>query len=119
MLLTMALQEASEPWEVPGEYRKMENPVRDKDEAMKDGKMLYARHCTPCHGKKGLGDGVMARRLENFNVDFSGEQYQSQTDGEHFYKILTGRGTMPGYEKEMPEEDIWFVVTYIRSLKKD
>ncbi|HKK62768.1 MAG TPA: c-type cytochrome, partial [Bacteroidales bacterium] len=71
-----------------------------------------------CHGREGLGDGPKARRLETFAGDFSGDYYQNQTDGEHFYKTLVGRDEMPGYENKMSEEDIWSIVSYMRTFKK-
>ena len=99
------------------EYKNLENPTLDDDDAMVDGKMLYTKHCNMCHGKSGLGDGIMGRRLEDFNVDFTSEEFFSQSDGEKFYKAKFGRDLMPSYEKLMSDEDIWYVLTYIRSFK--
>jgi mono/diheme cytochrome c family protein len=42
---------------------------------------------------------------------------QSETDGELFWKISTGRGAMPPW-KHLPEKDRWEIVNYIRTLKK-
>ena len=119
LLLFMAFsnQDDKKEWNVPDEYKNLENPTLDDDDAMVDGKMLYMKHCNMCHGKSGLGDGVMGRRLEDFNVDFTSEEFFSQSDGEKFYKAKFGRDLMPSYEKLMSDEDIWYVLTYIRSFK--
>lgn len=111
-------QEQPKPWPVPDEYKKMENPVKGDAEAVKMGEMLYKRHCASCHGRVGLGDGPKARGLKTFAGDFSGDFYQKQTDGEHFYKTLKGRDEMPGYEGKVSEEDIWSMVSYMRTFKK-
>lgn len=111
-------QDEPKPWPVPDEYKNMENPVKGDAEALKMGGMLYKRHCASCHGRTGLGDGPKARGLETFAGDFSGDYYQNQTDGEHFYKTLKGRDEMPGYEGKMSEEDIWSMVSYMRTFKK-
>lgn len=111
-------QDQPEPWPVPDKYKNMENPVKGDANAVKMGGMLYKRHCASCHGRDGLGDGPKARGLETFSGDFSGDFYQNQTDGEHFYKTLKGRGEMPGYENKISEEDIWSIVSYMRTFKK-
>lgn len=107
-----------EPWPVPAKYKNMENPVDTTAESIKTGRMLYDRQCAFCHGKTGLGDGVKARTLETFPGDFSGDYYQNQTDGEHFYKTKFGRGEMPKYENRIDDEDIWHMVNYMRTFKK-
>jgi len=111
-------QDKPKPWPVPDEYKKMENPTKGDADAINMGGMLYKRHCASCHGRTGLGDGPKARTLSTFSGDFSGPEYQNQTDGEHFYKTLKGRGDMPGYENKVTEEDIWSMVSYMRTFKK-
>jgi len=121
VLLSMKSQQTGqqEPWGVPDEYKNMKNPVMANDSSMKAGKLLYDKHCASCHGKTGSGDGIMAGNLETFPGDFSGKDYQCQTDGEHFYKTKYGRGDMPKYENKIPDKDIWHMVNYMRSFKKD
>ncbi len=111
-------QEQPKPWPVPDEYKNMENPVEADAESLQIGKMLYNKHCASCHGRKGLGDGPKARMLDTFSGDFSGDYYQNQTDGEHFYKTNYGRDEMPAYEGKISDEDIWHMVNYMRTFKK-
>lgn len=105
-------------WDVPAEYKTMKNPVVKGEESNKAGQVLYLKNCASCHGKTGLGDGVKARMLKDFPGDFSGGDYQNQTDGEHFYKTKFGRGEMPKYEGKLSDDDIWNMVNYIRTFKK-
>ncbi len=116
--MTRTFQEPAEAWEVPAEYKNMKNPVSADDESMKTGRLLYTKNCASCHGRAGLGDGVKARGLDTHPGDFSGDAFQGQTDGEHFYKTKFGRGEMPKYENKIPDEDIWNIVNYMRSFKK-
>lgn len=106
------------PWPVPAEYKNMKNPVAKDDASIRTGAALYNKMCASCHGKTGLGDGVKARGLKTFAGDFSGAEYQNQTDGEHFYKTKFGRDEMPKYEGKVPDEDIWHMVNYMRTFKK-
>jgi len=112
-------QKMPEPWPVPDEYKNMENPVTADATSLTKGEAAYKRNCASCHGKTGLGDGVKARALKTFAGDFSGEAYQSQTDGEHFYKTKFGRGEMPAYENKIPDTDIWHMVNYMRTFKAE
>lgn len=104
-------------WEVPEKYQKMENPTDNSSRNMRIGKMLYAKHCKSCHGNEGLGDGPKAAALETFPGDFSSESFQSQTDGELYYKTTFGRDEMPEYESSIPsDEDRWLIVHYMRTF---
>ncbi len=107
-----------EPWEVPAKYKNMENPQEANDESIKTGRMLYTKNCASCHGKTGLGDGPKARGLDTHPGDMSAAAYQSQTDGEHFYKTKFGRGEMPKYENKITDEDIWHMVNFMRTFKQ-
>jgi len=107
-----------EPWEVPEEFKEMKNPVEADSTSLQTGEALYKKLCASCHGKSGLGDGVVARTLLTFPGDFSGEYYQSQTDGEHFYKTKFGRDEMPKYESKLTDEEIWHIVNYMSTFRK-
>jgi mono/diheme cytochrome c family protein len=110
-------QKKGGPWEVPAEYKNMENPYADDASLVKIGKMLYNKHCKSCHGSLGLGDGPKAKQLETFCGDFSTDAFQSQTDGELYYKSFIGRDEMPNFEKKITdEEDRWAVINFIRTL---
>lgn len=111
-------QEQPKPWPVPAEFKNMKNPVKADAESLQIGKMMYNKHCASCHGKTGLGNGPKARMLETFSGDFSGDFYQNQSDGEHFYKTKMGRGEMPAYDKKVNDEDMWHIVNYMRTFKK-
>lgn len=107
-------------WEVPAKYKSMKNPTDAKDkEGAAEGKALFAKQCSSCHGKKGLGDGSKAPELKGDLGDFSSAATQKQTDGELFYKITEGRDDMPSFKKKIAEDDDrWLVVNYLRTLKK-
>jgi mono/diheme cytochrome c family protein len=107
-------------WEVPAKYKSMKNPTdaSDKENAA-EGKALFSKNCTSCHGKKGQGDGSKAPDLKGDMGDFTSAVFQKQTDGELFYKISEGREDMPAFKKKMAnDEDRWLVINYLRTLKK-
>lgn len=118
MMMSVSLVAQPKPWVVPAEFKTMKNPVAVGDASTKAGQVLYTKNCASCHGKTGLGDGVKARALKDFPGDFSKTGYQSQTDGEQFYKTKFGRGEMPKYEGKLSDADIWNMVNYMRTFKK-
>ncbi|KAF5083409.1 Cytochrome C oxidase, cbb3-type, subunit III [anaerobic digester metagenome] len=113
-----AQQKKAEPWPVPAEYKNMANPLAGDAASIKLGKTSYNKNCASCHGKTGLGDGPKGRSLKTFSGDFTGAEYQGQTDGEHFYKTKVGRGDMPAYDKKVPDREIWAIINYMRTFKK-
>ncbi len=113
-----AQQKKAEPWNIPAEYKKMANPVKADDASVKAGLASYTKNCASCHGKTGLGDGPKGRMCKVFPGDFSGAAFQGLTDGEMFYQTKTGRGEMPAYDKKIPDNEIWSIVNYMRTLKK-
>jgi len=121
-VLTLVLVAFNTPpqdeWVVPDKYVNMKNPTDPAVDA-NIGKALYKKHCQSCHGAEGYGDGSKAAGLKGDLGDFSSAEFQSQTDGELFYKSYFGRGDMPNYEKKIPdEEDMWLIVNYMRTLKE-
>ena len=108
-----------EEWDIPDKYVKMKNPTYATKENLSIGKALYSKHCKSCHGKKGIGDGPKADEFDSDIGDFSSEEFHAQTEGVIFYKSYIGREDMPNYEKKIPDpEDMWFIVNYLKVLKK-
>jgi mono/diheme cytochrome c family protein len=118
LMLSITLVAQPKPWVVPANAKSVKNPVAVSDASTKAGQTLYAKTCTPCHGKTGLGDGMKVKSLKVVPNDFTKAEFQSQTDGEHFFKTKTGRGEMPKYEGKLSDDDIWNIVNYMRTFKK-
>jgi mono/diheme cytochrome c family protein len=118
LMMSTALVAQPKPWVVPANFTSMKNPVAKSDASTKAGLALYTKNCASCHGKTGLGDGVKARTLKDSPGDFSKPVFQTQTDGDLFYKTKTGKGEMPKYEGKLADDDIWNIVNFLRTLKK-
>ena len=118
LMMSAALVAQPKPWVVPANFTSMKNPVAKGDASTKAGMALFTKNCASCHGKTGLGDGVKARTLKESPGDFSKPAFQTQADGDLFYKTKTGRGEMPKYEGKLADDDIWNIVNFLRTLKK-
>jgi mono/diheme cytochrome c family protein len=116
---TLKMNDQPKPWPVPAADKAKKNPVPSSAESIKAGKELWSTNCKSCHGSKGLGDGTKAAQLKTEPGDFSLPSFQSQTDGEMFYRLSVGRDDMPASKKKIPdEEDRWNLVNFMRTLKK-
>jgi len=105
---------------VPLEYRSLRSPYPQTPKAIADGAMLYAAHCTACHGAQGRGDGnagldlvpspaLLARLMDA----------QGSVDEYLLWSISEGGepfGTaMPAFRNRLTEDQIWQIVAYMRA----
>jgi len=104
-------------WVVPADRKGKLSPFKFDDNSRKEGERLYMINCKSCHGTPGKGD--YQANLVPKPADPVTEQIQNNLDGELFYKISTGRGPMPGFRNSLSANDLWHVISYIRSYKKD
>jgi len=83
------------------------------------GQERYQIFCSVCHGATGNGDGMIARR--GFNKPSPASYHQDrlrQAPVGHFFDVMTnGWGAMPSYASQIPVEDRWKIIAYIRALQ--
>ena len=86
---------------------------------LNEGQERYNIFCSACHGMTGYGDGIVARR--GFNKPAPANYHQDrlrQAPVGHFFDVMTnGWGAMPNYAAQIPVEDRWKIVAYIRALQ--
>jgi len=110
-----------EVWIAPDSAKDIENNVAEKKRASssKKGGKAYAQRCAFCHGGEGKGDGAAAGRLSPKPANLTSEMVQIQTDGEIFWKLSQGRGSMPKWESILSEDERWDLVNFIRTLSEE
>lgn len=92
-------------------------PITKED--LNRGQERYQIFCSVCHGATGNGDGMVARR--GFNKPAPASYHQDrlrQAPVGHFFDVMTnGWGAMPSYASQIPVEDRWKIIAYIRALQ--
>lgn len=105
-------------WKAPESAKSIKNPVPADATSIAAGKVVYAKECLECHGKKGLGDGPNSATLDKAPAPLNKATVKEQTDGELFWKIREGKKPMPSTKKNLTDDQRWKVVNYIRTFGK-
>ena len=119
--------DASDPYEIPDAARERRNPILRSDDTIRQGQLLWQKHCETCHGTQGRGDGPNARLHEQRRGHAPRNLTESKvqdnlTDGEMLYRITKGltedgKIIMPAYEQKIPgEAQRWQLVLFVREL---
>lgn len=116
ILFSLPKSKAQE-WTVPPDESKLTSPLPFTAENIAQGEEIYQKNCKSCHGDPGKNNPLAG--LNPVPPDFASEKYQKNTDGDLFYKISNGRGTMPQFKAILSEEQRWMVITYARSFNPD
>jgi mono/diheme cytochrome c family protein len=111
-------QDAGAPFVVPPDLVVKTNPVKPTAEGLAHAKKVYGYDCAICHGAAGDGKGEIASSMKTPMKDFSDPSVQAKSDGELFYIIQKGKGEMPSEGERGKPEDMWNLVSYIRTFKK-
>ncbi len=82
------------------------------------GQERFAIYCAPCHDKAGSGKGMVVQRGFLPPPDLTSDRIVSYTHKGLFDVITDGIRTMPAYGKQIPVQDRWAIVAYVRALQK-
>jgi mono/diheme cytochrome c family protein len=84
------------------------------------GQGRYGIYCTPCHDGVGTGKGMVIERAGNpafAPPTFHDDRLRHMPDGQLFQTITNGYNNMPAYAAQLPIDDRWSVVAYVRALQ--
>jgi len=84
---------------------------------MARGQERYNIYCSPCHGRTGMGDGMVVRRGYRRPPALDDARLMASPVGHFFDVISNGFGAMPDYAAQIPARDRWAIIAYIRALQ--
>ena len=93
-------------------------PFRVTKEILERGRERYDIFCAPCHSRVGDGNGFVpsrgfARKPPSYHI----QRLQKAPLGYFFDVITNGFGIMPDYASQIPPQDRWDIVAYVRALQ--
>lgn len=99
------------------------------EEFLDRGRERYEIYCGICHGDDGKGKGTVHQRAMKLAdqgfatwvppTDVTSSVVAGQDDGYLFETISEGRRTMPAYAEQIPSEDRWAIIAYLRVLQAE
>lgn len=94
-----------------------EMPVEITAELLERGQGEYQVFCSPCHGRTGMGDGMISQRGFKRPISYHVDRLRQSPVGYYFDVITNGYGAMSDYASQVPVEDRWAIVAYVRALQ--
>ncbi len=100
-------------------------PVDVNAELLKRGRDRFRIFCSGCHGFAGYGDGMIAQRATELKQgkwtppsSFHTDLVRERKVGELFNTISVGIRNMPAHGSQIPLQDRWAIVAYVKALQK-
>jgi cytochrome c len=87
------------------------------------GQERYNIYCAVCHSISGDGKGMVSRRATALGATglvaptFHDDRLRGIPDGQLFATITNGVRNMPSYAHNIPVDDRWAIVHYVRALQ--
>jgi mono/diheme cytochrome c family protein len=94
-----------------------EFPIPMSESVLRHGQNRYAIYCTVCHDPLGTGRGQIVERGFTAPPTFHSERLRDMPPGRMFAVVTEGYGSMPSYADQIPPEDRWAIVAYVRALQ--
>jgi mono/diheme cytochrome c family protein len=89
---------------------------------LKRGQERFNIYCSPCHDRAGEGKGIVAVRGEGQGFvqppSFHQDRIRQMPVGQIYETIRNGVRNMPSYRHQIPVEDRWAIVAYVRALQR-
>lgn len=95
---------------------KLKNPVAADAKSIATGARLFEIYCVPCHGKAGLGDGLVGAKLALQPYNLAEQRTRERSDGFIWGYLTFGGAVMPTYGNDLSPTERWHVVNYVRKV---
>jgi mono/diheme cytochrome c family protein len=94
-----------------------EFPVPVTEAMIRHGYNRYMIYCVVCHDPLGTGQGRIIERGYTPPPSFHIDRLRNTPVGRIFAIITEGYGSMPTYANQIPPDDRWAIVAYVRALQ--
>ena len=87
-------------------------------ESLKRGRERFDIYCAMCHDRTGGGDGMIVQRGYAKPPSYQIERLRKASDDYLFDVVTRGHGAMPEYASQIPADDRWAIIGYVRALQR-
>ena len=94
------------------------SPFPVTEQRLARGQQRFTIYCAPCHGQIGDGNGI-TKKIGAMSVvaNLHDKRIVEMADGELFNTVSHGKNLMQGYAPQIPVEDRWAIIAYLRTLQ--
>lgn len=92
-------------------------PLKVDSALLHRGQERFDIYCSPCHARTGDGNGMVAQRGVKIPADFHTDRLRSVPPGYIYQVIKNGYGAMGDYGDQIPVNDRWAIVAYVKALQ--
>lgn len=105
-----------EGYELAGEG--LVSPITFTEESVAEGKIIYQRFCTHCHGKTGQGDGAIPTKADYPPPPpYNGNALKNLPEGKMYHTLTFGKGMMGSHASQLDQKERWLVIQYVKYLQ--
>jgi mono/diheme cytochrome c family protein len=102
---------------VPKESNNLPAGITVNMELLERGEERYKIFCSPCHGLQGDGNGMVSLRGMKHPPSFHIDRLRQSPNGYYYDVVTNGFGAMQGYDAQIPPQDRWAIIAYLRALQ--
>lgn len=92
-------------------------PMPVTQEMLARGRERFNVFCAPCHGRTGIGNGMVVQRGFRAPPSFHDERLRTAPVGYYVNVQTNGFGAMSDYSAQVVPADRWAIAAYIRVLQ--
>ncbi len=100
-------------------------PMPVTAELLERGHERFDVFCAPCHGQSGYGDGMIDKRAAELQEgtwtipsNLHDQPLREKPVGYLYGVVTNGARSMPAYGPQIPVEDRWAIVAYVKALQR-
>lgn len=94
-----------------------EFPIPVNEAVLQHGYNRYMIYCVVCHDPLGTGRGRIIERGYTAPPSFHIDRLRNAPIGRLYAVVTEGYGSMPAYKSQIPMDDRWAIVAYLRALQ--
>ena len=93
------------------------NPLDSSAAVLSDGKELFTKFCSHCHGADGQTPGKVGEVFAGV-VSYTSAAVIDKKEGHIFHVITHGKGRMLSHSSQLSIEERWKIVRYVQVLQQ-